>query len=436
MSKLKNIMASHKGIVLVLVAAGLALMLIMSVAMARLGFQSRLLTIRVTQETLARTAADAGHDRAVFELNNMTSNWPASDDPSMTKSGTLPGTKQSYTFTVTYPPVPLELSDYDPYVYDIESIGRSGTSSPKERKVFSTVVLRCGNVYGIFVQDTLDVKNSGIVDSYDSDIGPYGINGNQDMPVTIGTNACGDGDVVIRMDADVSARSEIHVGPLEGPEAAAMPCDVVTGQGDFPKDCITSESQIQPFTTWTFPSGMDPSGAATLNVPNGGEACLDCDENNVYKGIRVKNGGKVTIEGSDEVVLAVGAGGFTLDKGATLEIQTGATLMLYIGGDFIANNDSIIKILPEDDDKPARFTIRGTVDCQNIIIRNSGDFTGVLDAGYASVDIMNSGDFKGMVTAYDAVIRNSGGFHFDKDLIRASPGDLGAKFVVVRWREE
>ena len=431
-------MASHKGIVLVLVAAGLALMLIMSVAMARLGFQSRLLTIRVTQETLARTAADAGHDRAVFELNNLTSNWPASNDPSMTKSGTLPGTKQSYTFTVTYPPVPLELADYDPYVYDIESIGRSGTSSPKERKVFSTVVLKCGNAYGIFVQDTLEIKSKGTVDSYDSDLGPYGFSGNQDMGVNIGTNACGEGDVPIRMDADVAYGSEIHVGPLEGPWAAATASDVVTGSAgdDFPEEYIFSESQVQPFTTWTFPPGQDPSEAATLNVPNGGEACLDCDENNVYKGIRVKNGGKVTIEGSDEVVLAVGAGGFILDKGAILEIQTGATLMLYIGGDFIANNDSIIKILPEDDDKPARFTIRGTVDCQKVIIHNSGDFTGVLDAGYASVDIMNSGDFKGMVTAHDAVIRNSGGFHFDKDLIRASPGDLGAKFVVVRWREE
>ena len=432
MSKLKKIMASHKGIVLVLVAAGLALMLIMSVAMARLGFQSRILTIRVTQETLARAAADAGHDRAVFELNNLTSNWPVSNDPSMTKPGPLTGAKQSYTFTVTYPPVPPELTDYDPYVYNIESTGRSGTTSPKERKVFSTVVLKGRNVYGIFVQDTLDIKNSGIVDSYDSSVGDYGKAGNEGKGVLIGTNANGNGDVVIRMDADVSVGSQIHVGPLEGPEAAAIASDVVTGQGDFPEDSISSESQVQPFTTWTLPE--DPSGAGVLSVPNGGEACLDCDGTYVYKEVRVKNGGKVTVQGPGEVILTVGEGGFTLDKDATLEILPGATLMLYMGGDFIANNGSYISTSP--DEKPATFTIRGTVDCQNIIIHNSGDFTGVIDAGYASVHIMNSGDFQGSVTANDAVIGNSGGFHFDKDLARAAPGDLGAKFVVVRWREE
>lgn len=437
-NKTKYILGSKKGLVLILVAAGIALMLIMSGVMARLGLQARMLAIRTSQELLARAAADAGHDRAVYEMNKMTSNWPASNDPFPTpQSGTLPGTNQSYEFIVTrIETSPMGLESYDPYIFNIESTGWSGTTSPVERKVYSTVYLRCPNQFGIFMQDTLEIKNGGGVDAYNSMDGAYGaatLGGtNSNLGVDIGTNASGDSDVTLRLDVDIALDSEIHVGPLDQMGAAERACDVVGGQGadDFPDGCIVAEPVIRPINKWLLPE--DPSGAGTLTVQNGQTECLDCNGNTAYQGIRAHNGATITVQGPDEVILTVGAGGIILDQGSTLEIEAGATLTLYLGGDFEAKQSSIVM---NGGDAPANLTIRGTEACQNVIIHNDGDFNGVVDAPYAFLDIKNSGDFYGSVYGYNAVIRNSGAFHYDYALQETFMGDLGAYFHVAKWNE-
>lgn len=435
--KSRMMLRGNRGVVLVLVAAGIAVMLIMSAVMARLGLQARMLAIRTTQELLARAAADAGHDRAVFELNKMTPTWPASNDPfPMPQSGSLPGTNQSYTFSVTHVATPpLGLENYSPYVFNIESTGWSGTTSPKVRKVYSTVYLRSVNEFGLFMQDTLEVKNSGGIDAYDSSLGAYGASipggTNSGMGLDIGTNASGEGDVTLKLDVDIAMNSEIHVGPLDRPGAAELACDVVGGLGgdSFPDDCIVAEPEVRPINEWVLPE--DPSGSGTLTVKNGETECLDCDGNYVYQGIRAHQGATITVQGPGEVVLTVGADGMILDQDATLEIEAGATLVLYLGGDLEAKQSSFVM---NGGDAPANLTIRGTADCQNIILHNDGDFYGVIDAPYASLDIMNSGEFYGSVFGYSAVIRNSGGFHYDNALGKASMG-LSSYFHVAKWNE-
>lgn len=440
--KSKNVVMTHKGLVLILVAAGIAIMLIMTAAMARLGLQARIFAIRTTQEILARTAADAGHDRALFELNKMTSDWPASNDPfPLPQSGDLPGTNQDYTFTVTLAdPPPMGLENYVPYIFNIESTGRSGTTSPKERKVYSTVYLRCPNQYGIFMQDTLELKNSGGIDGYDSSKGQYGdpIDGgnNSGMGVEIGTNASGEGDVTLRLNADISPGSEIHVGPLDQPGAAAEACDVVGGQGFFDPACIVSEPVKRPISEWELQG--TPPGLGILTVKAGKDDCLNCNGSPyVYQGVDVRNGATLRVKGDPndpiEVVVSVGTGGFVLGQSAILLIENNATLILYLAGEFDARQSSIIN---NSNNQPSNLVIRGTSQCQKIILHNDGDFKGVIDAPYAFLDIQNSGDFYGSVFADSAVIRNTGGFHYDFALQEIVMGDLGAYFHVAKWREE
>ena len=440
MEKSKNAVMSHKGVVLVLVAAGIAIMLIMTAAMARLGFQARVYAVRTTQEILARTAADAGHDRALFEMNKMTSNWPDSNNPfSGPQSGDLPGTNQDYTFVVTLAdPPPTGLENYKPYVFNIESTGRSGTNSPKERKVYSTAYLECPNQYGIFMQDTLELKNNGGIDGYDSSMGEYGDpEDNSGMGVEIGTNASGEGDVTLKLNADIAPGSEIHVGPLDQPGAAAEACDVVGGQGYFDPACVVSEPDERPISEWELQGPLP--GFGVLTVKAGGEDCLNCNDSPyVYQGVDVRNGATLRVEGGDpnnpkEVVVSVGSGGFILGQGATLLIENNATLILYLAGEFNARQSSIIN---NAGGLPSNLEIRGTSECEKIIIHNDGDFKGVIDAPYAFLDIQNSGDFYGSVFGYSAVIRNTGGFHYDFALQEFTMGDLGAYFHVAKWREE
>lgn len=431
----KKMTKLRKGLVLILVAAAIAVMMIMSVAMARLGFQSRILAVRDSQEVMARAAADAGLERAIFELTALKSSWPSDNTIPMEWEGTLPGTNQSYTVTATFPQSDPLFSSYAPYIRDIVSIGRSGTSSPKERKVIATVVLESSISYGIFVQEDLTIMNGGTLDSYDSLLGEYGVGGNEGMGVKIGTNACWDRAVALKQDMIIPPESQIHVGPLEGPEAAETVLHVVSGQGDFPDEHIFSEAQTMPFTEWQI-SEAELSSAGPLNVDDA-TVYLDAGEHyyskvDVTDDPNVPGVGKLVVRGPGEVIVNVGRDNFRLFSRTTLEVVSGAKLILKMAGDFEAKVNSEIIVVSKD---PADFKLLGTEDCDKIVIKNSGDFTGVVDAGYALVQIMNTGDFYGSVTAREAEIKNSGGFHFDNNLLRGSSTDPSSRFVVVRWRE-
>lgn len=428
----KNQILSRKGVVLILVVAAIAVMLIMSVAMARLGFQSRLLTIRTAQEQMARSAADAGHNRALFELNYLVSEWTGDLPYPDPDPAPLTGTNQTYTYTISQPdPAPAGLEGYLPYVYDIEAAGWAGEGAPKMRKISSTVILTGSFDFAMFVNTTLEVKNSGSVDGYAG--GKYGP-GNSGNPVRIGTNSGSRGAVILKRDADIAEDSTFHVGNFGKGVSSAS--EVLTGQGaaSIPEQNIQGPTPQVDLEVWEMPD--DPPGdtesTSAITVKTGKELCLDCDGTYVYKGIRVKTGAVLRIEGPGTVVIKVGSKGIKLDNGSTLDIDANASVVFYLDGDFTARNGSTINT----GGTPADLKILGAAGCEKIVIHNDGDFSGVVHAANAELDIKNSGDVFGSFSGDSAVIRNSGGFHYDESLRNVEPGDLGAHFTVVRWREE
>lgn len=430
MRSFKNQLLSRKGVVLVLVVAAVAVMLIMTVAMARLGFQSRVFAIRTTQELMARAAADAGHDRAVFELNCLTSAWTGDLPYPDPDPAPLPGTNQTYTYTISQPdPAPAGLEAYIPYVYNIEATGWSGTVSPKTRKVYSTVILTNSFDFGLFVNTTLEIKNGGIVDAYDSSL-PYGEN-NSGEPVRIGTNSGGFGMVTLKLGIEIAPESTIHVGPLDEEDGVMSARDVLTGLGaaSIPEGYVLGPSA--PVTLELWQMSNDPPGDTESAGKLTKTKSLDPNSTHVYKGISLGNNDKLTIAGPG-VKIKVGSGGVNLEPGSTLTIDDGASVVFYMDGDFIAKKGSYIY----NYGVPADLKIFGAEGCKEVIIHNDGDFSGVVYAANAALDIKNSGDVFGSFSGDSAVIRNSGGFHYDESLKSGNPGDLGTRFTVVRWREE
>lgn len=425
MRRLKKVLSSHNGIVLVLAAAAIAIMLIMTVAMASLGFQSRILAIRTTQDILARASADAGHDRALFKLNRQTSNWPDGYDPSTTQKGLLPGTNQSYTFKITEPAViPPEAAGYD-YVYNIEATGLSGTSSPKQRKVYSTVVLKGPFEYGFFVEETLDIKASASLDGYNSADGDYGA-GNMGEELSIGTNAGWEGAITLKSGVEISEGSTITVGPLE--PGVLSPGDVVAGT--FPDDDVFSNSEK---VVWDvdIPYEFDPT-AEPYELHPGDPNGTWTPGTHIYSSVRLWSDTTLTVTGGS-VEVSVGAGGMIIDGSATLNIVAGSSLKLYMAGNFIAKVNSTLNNVTNE---PKNLMIFGTENCTKIEIKNNGDFSGAIYAPNAELWLKNSGDIYGSFVGREGYIHNGAKFHYDQALRTLDPGDLGAKFKVVRWSEE
>ena len=144
----KPIQSKRKGSVLVLVMVVLVIMLVMGVGLLSLGQSSRIRAARTGSEIVARSAADAGLTKALFEMNEKlkAKPWTDSNLPNVVTE-TLPNCDATLSYTVT-----VDGNN----VYNIESIGSSGQA---QRKVKSSLELDGLFEYAIFVNGILTLMN-------------------------------------------------------------------------------------------------------------------------------------------------------------------------------------------------------------------------------------------------------------------------------------
>ncbi len=155
----KLVKSKESGSVMILVLLAVVLLLVMGGGLLSLGLHGQMLGIRTGTEIAARTAADAGLTKALFEMNkklevSQSSYWDDSTLP-QASYGVLANCDATYSYTIT--------GDLDSG-YSIESIGKRGQA---ERKVSATLRLQGLFDYGILTQGTLTLKSDTLVDGYD-----------------------------------------------------------------------------------------------------------------------------------------------------------------------------------------------------------------------------------------------------------------------------
>ena len=97
LSKLKR-----RGAVLPLVMFAVVILLTMGTGLLALGLNSRIFSIRAAAAIKARTAADAGLTKAIFEMNEKLKVKPWSDGALLHATNeTLPGCDAVFSYTVT-----------------------------------------------------------------------------------------------------------------------------------------------------------------------------------------------------------------------------------------------------------------------------------------------------------------------------------------------
>jgi type II secretory pathway pseudopilin PulG len=408
--KVKTQNISRKGFVLILAVAALAIFAIMSISMATLALQIRVRSARFEQELGARQAADAGHDMAIFALNQ----WLKSSGALPTNmTETLAGSTQSYEYTIVQP-------NTGEWAFDIAS---HGTYRQAIRSVYSKTVLKSAFEYAMHVENRIELKAKAKLDGYDSRNGSYG-GSNSGIPIQIGTNSDQDDMVVLKKGVKFSNKSVIIVGS----GAAAAPGDVVDNKSNWGGSILASpkldfDTVVVPFTNpWTS-SKINVPKKKNITITSGQwhvdsvsvnqKSHLIIDGNvtlYVKKDLRIKKDGEIRIENTSE-----------------------SSLKLYMGGDFIAGNSGEVI---NDTLDPTKLTIYGLPTCTKIILKNGSDFYGAIYAPNTLLDIRNKGDIHGSFVGDKMTLHNRANFYYDYALKDADPGDPGARFVPTRWHEE
>lgn len=395
----KSPRAKRSGMIMPLVATIMVFIFLIGIAMLKVGFGSRFIAARTSSEIAARTAADAGLGAAMFEIKKRGTGMGM---PPVTGIS-LPNSRASYSYTVE--PV-SEVDSGHPNTYKIRSVG---TADGHARTVYATTWAISIWSFAILVDGQLSLKSKMTIGVWD----PYG--DYPDFVPTIGTTSTIDGSV------DLFPNTEI-------------PGDIVVGAGSDPEDVINSKASSTVSgdmyaldSDIVFPPVIVPEGLAPtvwLGEPNITEGRYRYDDPSPF--ILT---GTLTIEGNVTMYVA---GDMLLKNEARLYVAPGASLALYLGGDFEAFYGGNIINATFDARNLLMF---GTPTCTSIIMKNSVDFWGAVYAPSADLYIFNSAKSVGSFIGASLEMKNSSEFYYDPRLYDGTWSEEPKFFFIQRWWE-
>jgi hypothetical protein len=385
----------QRGSTIVLVTTIGVIVGILAMAMAHLGFQSRVLSVRNVQGIQARAAADAGMVDAIFKMQKKLIDEPTWDNdslPSATDTA-LEGANCTFSYTI---------AGNTGAGWQIDSTGVCAGQSRTTH-----VRLAIGTYWeGIGVQNVVDVKVNtafGVINGVPSDM-------------TIRTNSTAADALGFK--AFVTVPGDVLCGPGGDPETVidVKATTVITGQ---------TYAASEPIL---FPPVPAPLGTTYVSTPITTTTTISGGSYQ-YDTINLGNGQVLTINGP--TVLYV-TGTTTLNNSAEIVVAEGGSLELYLGGNLVNQNSVGFSNLT---DNSVNLKIYGLPGCTSMDLKAKSTLYAAVYAPSAAVNLYNTGDFYGAITADSFYMKNSGTFYFDRSLMSTTIDDAAAVFTIARWWE-
>jgi hypothetical protein len=388
--------AGH-GTILPIIVPVIIFMLVIGIGILGLGLRSRMLAVRTGTDIAARCAADAAIADAVFRMNEKIKikPWDGSSLPAASNVS-LPNCDATFDYVVS------AVSGN----YVVNATGRAGHSV---RHIEGILRIQSAFDYAIFAKDSIELKNSAIVDWYN--------NQPDDWPMQIGTNSTFSSAVIFKN-------------------------DVVVGVGGIPSDVISGIDQVQGSTYAMFSKVVLPSVTvpdSLTMMASGGDIKNDTTLSSSGKYSSINLGNSEVLDINEPVFLYI-TGSITLGNNAKIVIgdpnidpDNDASLTIYHAGDFEGKNGSSINNLTAD---AKRFTLYGLDTCVDIRLKNGSDFYGTVYAPNASIILDNSAFTYGSIVGKSFTLKNGGTFYYDTNLRDKTVNDDAVRFSIKRWSEQ
>jgi len=405
----------EQGFILIVGLVIMAFLLLLAVPfLFQVSFENRL-TDKSYKSSAAISLAEAGVDRAIWELNyGDISGWTGDD------------TERTMDISSFQAAGGNVIGDVGIRVVDptadhpiVESRGAVSYVGPKE--VVRTVRSELGGhppfKFAAFGDDGIMIDQNVEIDSYDSRDGDYDNPGNVGSDGDIGTNS---GDFsAIYMDNSADLAGDAVSGADSDPDSV-----IITDPGaniDGEKWALEEPVEFPMITPPSLPWMGDYSMSGTDSIFLSGQ----------YGSFTMENNSVVTIE--DDVILYI-TGNFYMDQFSRLDIALDASLQIIMGsGSFEMDLTSSINNLSRD---PTKFVLFGTeAFTGDIYIDQGSEFYGAIYAPNAFVELDQANGFYGAVIANDILFDQHTVLHYDKALedLEILPS-MGSLYVVKSWQ--
>jgi hypothetical protein len=409
--KKKRISSRKSGSILVLVLLVVLISFIIGTGLLALGTQSRVTSINQVQDMMSRSAADAGIERAVQEINNavMAGKWSASTTPYVSNAA-LPFSDSIYSVKTAYDATGG---------YRIVSVG---SDRNRTRTINATLRLKGLFENAIQCRDSITLKSGTVVDTIDSTISMdpadcdekavIGTSSIEDDRIILNNGVVVDGDVVVGVGGDTSTVIKDLGATIDRSYS-------LSSAVEFPT--VSPPSLFGPDTEIAIKNGEKTIG------PGG-----DYPATGRFSEIGMKNGTTLRVLG-DCTLYVTGDIGMGQNSEIILDASKNAKLTIYLDGDWVSDNDSGIN---NETSIPSTFKLYGTGPLgQAIDIKAKGEFYGVIYAPDADLTVFSGGDIYGSFVTNNFELKNPAKFLYDASLKTISVYDEGVRFVINRWNE-
>ena len=401
----KRLKSQETGAALCLMVVAVILLTLTGMALLNLGLQTRISAIRTAKGIQARWSADAGLIKAVVEMNKKLSakTWSDTSMPAVTNE-VLFQSEQSFSYQV----------DKDGGGnYTVTSTGMAGSAI---KRVYATMRLKGLFDSAILVKDRISLMPNTLVAGYNSQDAT-----DTDFDLKIGTTS--------------TAADRIPIGP-----GTVVEADVFVGVGGNPNTVIGAGGTItgQKYTLHEeldFPVITPPSlpYIGTALSATSATITLDPTGSGTYTGISLSQTGIVEIKGGD-VVLYI-TGNINMGNGCEVIVRPGSSLTLYVDGNISADNSVGFNNQAGNVRDFQLFATGTSVQLFNMKAKSS--IFGTIYAPDVDITLYPSAEMRGAIVGKNVTFKSGSVFYYDESLRdNVSIDDVGARFIVKRWREE
>lgn len=222
--------------------------------------------------------------------------------------------------------------------------------------------------------------------------------------------------------------------PTVGPNGRVGTFTTALGTMDMSRVSTDFSANFDPVAQPTGGTWVGAIGSTTLGTTGAATT---------YSGSAISLSGastnKLVIRGDVTLYLtaAAGSSAISVAGNASIEIGSGASLIIYTAGDVSLAGNGVLSGGTTDAtaNNPTKFQLWGTSTSatkQSIGVAGNGVLSGVIYAPNASVRLNGTGSMMGSVVANDITVTGNANFHYDESLVNLSSGN---PFRVSEWNE-
>jgi len=267
------------------------------------------------------------------------------------------------------------------------------------------------------------MKGNAIMDSYDSETGPYDPD-NPSNNGTIATNSTADNS--IKLENNIVINGDVICGPESSPE------DIIDIRNSAIINGDTDTLRVEkPFT-----SILPPEGLTYKDNYNTDHNPLLITESAEYHDFQIKGGDTVTVVGGteEEPITIYVNHDMKMDSNASFVVAEGSVVEVILGHRLDMNSNSYINNLTQD---AKGLVILGTDSCDQIKFRSNQDSWTSIYAPLAEVTFESNGDFYGSLVADYISLDSNVGLHYDESLADWQKYSSGTGDIIVKsWKEK